>query len=91
MLLNVPEAWSSRYFYVLWAFLHRGYYVPRSKLRRLKVVEHFETQEKFAFKSGLDEAVVSKLIRGVRRPTVKQRMIFEALLKTPATNLFPLS
>ena len=58
------------------------------KLLRLKIVEHFETQEKLAKKTGIDEAVISKLVREVRNPTEEQSKVFSELLKTPAEKLF---
>ncbi len=55
---------------------------------RLKIVEKFRTQEQFAVVSGISEAIVSKLIRELRRPTKRQREIISELLDTPAERLF---
>lgn len=55
---------------------------------RLKIVERFRTQERFAVRSGINEAVVSKIIRGLREPTEKQKKIFSKLLKAPKDKLF---
>jgi hypothetical protein len=55
---------------------------------RLKIIERYETQEKFAVRSGINEAIVSKIVRGLREPTEKQKAIFSKLLKTPVADLF---
>ena len=55
---------------------------------RLKIIERFETQEKFAVRSGINEAIVSKIVRGLREPTEKQKEIFSKLLETPVAELF---
>ena len=55
---------------------------------RLKIIERFETQEKFAVRSGINEAIVSKIVRGLREPTEKQKAIFSKLLETPVAELF---
>ncbi len=55
---------------------------------RLKIVERFRTQEIFSAKSGINEAIVSKIVRGIRQPTEEQKKIFERLLNTPAKELF---
>ena len=58
------------------------------KTLRLKIVEHFDTQEKLAKASGIDEATISKLVRDVRDPTGEQSEILARLLKTDAEELF---
>ena len=59
-----------------------------NKTLRLKIVEHFGTQEKLSFMSGIDEAVISKIVRNVRIPTKKQKEVFSSLLKTSERILF---
>ena len=58
------------------------------KTIRLKIIERFETQEKFAVQSGINEATVSKIVRGLREPTEEQQLIFSRLLDTPIAELF---
>jgi len=60
----------------------------KRKLFRQKIVEHFDTQANFAYISGIDEAIISKIYRCVRDPIENQRQIFTQLLKTPANKLF---
>jgi hypothetical protein len=55
---------------------------------RLKIIEQFGTQERFAVESGINEAVISKIIRGLREPTEAQKEIFSELLDTPVNELF---
>jgi transcriptional regulator with XRE-family HTH domain len=58
------------------------------KLLRIKIVEHFDTQEKLAKASGIDESIISKLVRDMRDPTGEQSEILARLLKTDAEQLF---
>lgn len=60
----------------------------KRKLFRQKIVQHFETQANFAYISGIDEAIISKIYRCVRDPNKNQTQIFIQLLKTPANKLF---
>jgi len=60
----------------------------KRKLFRQKIVEHFDTQANFAYISGIDEAIISKIYRCVRDPIESQKQIFMQLLKTPANKLF---
>ena len=55
---------------------------------RLKIIEHYGTQERFASASGIQEAIISKLIRKIRTPTFHQDKIISDLLKTPSNKLF---
>ena len=55
---------------------------------RLKIIERFETQEKFAVQSGIYKAIVSKIVRGLREPTDEQKVIISKLLETPVADLF---
>ena len=59
-----------------------------NKILRVKIVEHFSTQEKFAVISGINESIISKLIREIRKPTEQQKTILSKLLKTDKTILF---
>jgi len=58
------------------------------KTLRLKVVEYFDTQNQFAYESGIDSSIISKLINCERDPTSDQSKLFSKLLKTPADILF---
>jgi len=58
------------------------------KLLRLKIVEHFGSQAQLAYISGIDEAILSKLVNGVRDPAKDQASLLSKLLKTPENQLF---
>jgi len=58
------------------------------KILRLKIVEYFDNQGRFALAAEIDEAIVSKLINCYRDPTKDQTKLFSKLLKTPADVLF---
>jgi len=58
------------------------------KFLRLKIIEHFDTQGRFAYETGIDEAIISKLVNGVRDPSDNQVDLFSSLLKTKADILF---
>ena len=60
----------------------------KRKLFRQKIVQHFDTQANFAYISGIDEAIISKIYRCVRDPNKSQSQIFVQLLKTSANKLF---
>lgn len=60
----------------------------KRKIFRLKIVEYFETQANFAYISGIDEAIISKIYRCVRDPNKNQSQIFVQLLKTSIDKLF---
>ena len=62
--------------------------MARRLLFKLKIVEHFETQAKFAYTAGIDEGIVSKFYRCTKDPTATQRSICARLLKTRADRLF---
>lgn len=58
--------------------------------RARKLIKHlFRTQEVFSAVSGIDEARLSKILRGVRKPTEDQKELFEKYLNVPANDLFP--
>jgi DNA-binding transcriptional regulator YdaS (Cro superfamily) len=51
-----------------------------NKILRLKIVEIYGTQEKFAAAIGRQEAVVSKWVRGIRQPNAHDKgMVARAL------------
>lgn len=52
-----------------------------------RIKELYGTQEIFSVISGINEASLSKIIRGLRAPTTDQIQIFEKLLKCPAEDL----
>ena len=58
------------------------------KLLRLKIVEHFDTQGRLAYETGIDEAVLSKMINCIRDPSKDQAKILCRLLKTKEAALF---
>lgn len=60
----------------------------RRKTLRLKIIEHFDTQGSLAYESGIDEAVISKIINCVRDPSKGQSEILCRLLKTKEGVLF---
>jgi len=47
---------------------------------KMRILERYGTQEKFSAISGIPEAVISKICRGVRKPTDEQQAIFDRLL-----------
>ena len=57
-----------------------------NKRARKLIKDKFRTQEVFAAVSGIDEARLSKILRGIRKPTDDQKVIFEKLLE--AKDLF---
>jgi len=59
------------------------------KLARKLIKNLFRTQEVFSVVSGIDEARLSKILRGIRKPTNDQKVIFEKLLEVPVNDLFP--
>ena len=57
-----------------------------NKRARKLIKDKFRTQEVFSAVSGIDEARLSKILRGIRKPTDDQKAIFEKLLN--ANDLF---
>jgi hypothetical protein len=55
---------------------------------RLEIMKQYRTQERFAIAAEINETIVSKLIRGVRRPTEEQKQKFHKLLGIPVDQLF---
>jgi len=58
------------------------------KMLRLKIVEHYDTQARLAYVSNIDEAIISKIINGVRDPSKNQSAILCSFLKTKEAVLF---
>ena len=56
--------------------------IERNVKLKLKITEYFGTQERIAALSGINEATISKLVRGIRQPTKKQKQILSTLLNT---------
>ena len=55
---------------------------------KLEIIKRFGSQERFSIASGINESIISKIVRGVRKPTAEQKEIIERLLKTPADTFF---
>jgi len=55
--------------------------LKKNKRAKKLIRELFRTQEIFSAVSGIDEARLSKILRGTRKPTDEQKVIFEKLLK----------
>ena len=55
--------------------------LKKNKRAKKLIREFFRTQEIFSAVSGIDEARLSKILRGIRKPTDEQKVIFEKLLK----------
>jgi len=58
------------------------------KTLRLKIIENYGSQIKFAYDAGIQESTISKIIRCVKDPTKKQIKLLPKLLKTPENQLF---
>ena len=75
------------------ADLNRQVKIPIMKTQtrknlRLKIIEYFDTQGRLAYASGIDEAVISKIVNCVRDPSKEQTKILCKLLKTKEAFLF---
>ena len=55
---------------------------------RTAIMERFVTQGQFAKAAKVDEAVISRIVRGKRKPTLNQKEKFSKLLKQPVEELF---
>jgi hypothetical protein len=55
---------------------------------KLEINKKYGTQERFAIAAEINETIVSKIIRGVKRPSEDQRQTFARLLEIPADQLF---
>ncbi len=59
----------------------------KRKLLKLKIIEHFGTQDHFAYVSGIDSAVLSKYINALRDPSAKHLSLMVELLKAKENEL----
>lgn len=65
--------------------------LPKKQVRKtlkLKIIEHFETQNRFAYESGIDSGYVSRFINCTKDPTKKQEKLISGLLQTSPKKLF---
>jgi hypothetical protein len=60
---------------------------PNLKLKA-RIVERYGSQSNFAYATNTDEAIISKIIRGRRKPTDEQCAIWASLLGTEPDRLF---
>ena len=63
--------------------------IKKNKRAKKLIRELFRTQEMFSAVTGINEAITSKILRGVRIPTEKQKAAFSKYLKVPVEYLFP--
>jgi transcriptional regulator with XRE-family HTH domain len=59
----------------------------KRKRLKLKIVEHFGTQDHFAYVSGIDSALLSKYINAHRDPSSNHLKLMAELLETNETEL----
>ena len=65
--------------------------LPKKQIRKmlkLKIIEYFETQNRFSYESGIDSGYVSRFINCTKDPTKKQEKVICGLLKTRTKKLF---
>ena len=55
---------------------------------RNAIMEQYVTQGQFARAAGVDEAIISRIIRGKRSATLNQKEKFAELLNQPIRKLF---
>jgi len=55
---------------------------------RNAIMDQYITQGRFARAARVDEAVISRIVRGKRKPTLNQKERFAELLKQPMEDLF---
>jgi hypothetical protein len=67
---------------------HMNIQIRENTKARQLIREKFRTQEIFSVVSGLDEGVISKILRGIRQPTNTQKEVFERFLGVSAGDLF---
>lgn len=58
------------------------------KMMRLKIVEYYLTQGRFAYEAGMDSGLLSRIINCTKDPTKKQAEKLSNLLKTSPKKLF---
>jgi len=59
-----------------------------NKVLRVKIVEKVDTQERLSRRTGIDEAIISKIVREVRQPTIEQKRKISKALDTPQKELW---
>jgi len=55
---------------------------------RNAIMQKYITQGQFAKVAKVDEAIISRIVRGKRKPTINQREHFAKILKIPEEELF---
>lgn len=60
----------------------------RRETLRLRIIEYYGTQGRFAYETKIDEAVLSKMVNCIRDPNDEQVELLCKLLKTEAGILF---
>ena len=60
----------------------------KNRVLRSKIIELFDTQGEFAKMINLDQTTLSRIIRGQRKPTYDQVILFVNVLKTSKERLF---
>jgi len=60
----------------------------KNRILRSKIVEKFDTQREFAKLINIDETTLSRIIKGHRKPTRTQIILFVHLLKATEKKLF---
>jgi hypothetical protein len=65
-----------------------NFQIRENEKARQLIKEKFRTQEVFSVASGIDEGVISKILRGIRKPSNTQKETFERLLGVSARELF---
>ena len=56
---------------------------------RLKIVEVFDSQANFATASGINQTIISNVIRNRRKPSPRMKERFSRLLQSDQEELFP--
>ena len=62
--------------------------MAKTSALRLRIVEQYGTQEKFAAITGMREDRLSKLVRGIKTPTDKEKIKISKALKSDAVEIF---
>ena len=61
--------------------------IPNYPLKA-RIIERYGSQSNFAFATRTDEAIISKIVRGRRKPTEAQRVTWAGLLGADVDTLF---
>lgn len=59
-----------------------------NKVLKTKIVEKFGTNRNFSRASGIDESTLTKILRGAREPTEKQKSLIAMILRVKKNTLF---